>query len=86
MRHKRLGCLGHVLITNWRPIGRPKQRWFNKGNREPSQLGLDDINELALGRDGWKVFCFVATVLDVQRPLKLGEKGIYYLILSWPDD
>jgi len=69
IRLKRLSWLGRVLragsITNWipfgrRPIGRPKLRRFDKSKRELSQLGLDNINELALGRDGVESILFLS--------------------------
>jgi len=77
LKSSRLGWAGHVwrsegpigLATSWkpdtrRPRGRPRQWWKDRITKDASRLGVNDREELAQDRDGWRQVVVAATGLN----------------------
>jgi len=69
IRAKRLSWLGHILrsymiekeVLSWKPrgkwpLGKPKQRWFDKVSKYLTMLGVEHYREVT-ERDGRKCVC-----------------------------
>ena len=47
-----------------RPLGRPKQRWIDKVEKNLAEIGIRDGETIAQDRDRWKQVCAVVMGLN----------------------
>ncbi|KAF0766755.1 PINc domain-containing protein [Aphis craccivora] len=68
MKSKRISWAGHVWrgreqtigqVTPWKPkskipLGRPRQRWLDRVNKNLEMLGILNCEEIGMNRDRWR--------------------------------
>lgn len=77
LKNKRMAWAGHVWRSNglmkevlkWkpqgkRPLGRPKQRWIDKVEKNLAEIGIRDGETIAQDRDRWKQVCVAVMGLN----------------------
>jgi len=57
------------VVLKWklhgkRPLGRPKQRWIDKVEKNLTEIGIRDGETIAQERDRWKQVCLVVMGLN----------------------
>lgn len=69
------------VVLKWkRPIGRPKQKWIDKVEKNLVDIGIQDGETVAQDRDRWKQVCATAMGLN---GLQEAEEGDNLLILLY---
>ncbi|KAL4152688.1 hypothetical protein QTP88_000521 [Uroleucon formosanum] len=77
LKNRRMAWAGHVWRSNglmkevlkWkpqgkRPLGRPKQRWIDKVEKNLAEIGIRDGEIIAQDRDRWKQVCVAVMGLN----------------------
>jgi len=77
LKNRRMAWAGHVWRSNglmkevlkWKPqgkrtLGRPKQRWIDKVEKNLAEIGIRDGETIAQDRDRWKQVCVAVMGLN----------------------
>ncbi|VVC44163.1 Hypothetical protein CINCED_3A017807 [Cinara cedri] len=77
LKNRRMAWAGHVWRSNglmkevlkWkpqgkRPLGKPKQRWIDKVEKNLAEIEIRDRETIAQDRDRWKQVCVVVMGLN----------------------